>query len=176
MRIFDATEMNGLTSICSHVKYQEIGSQTRTEDQKGIYMVVYRQLGAVSPGQREQVEALYRAAGWWLESDNGKPGLIDRIISGSFCFCVAIEENTIIGIGRALGDGVSDAYIQDVTVRADFRKQGVGTGLVRFILSILKESDFSWIVLMATRQSRAIYERLGFETLPEHTPMRLVEK
>lgn len=139
-------------------------------------MISYRQLGAVSSGQRRQIEFLYREAGWYFASDQGKPNLIDRIIAGSFCFCVAIDDDAIIAIGRAIGDGVSDAYIQDITVRGDYRKQGIGSGLVRFILSILQESGFNWIGLIANSQSRSIYERLGFKPLPEHTPMRLVEK
>jgi aralkylamine N-acetyltransferase len=63
----------------------------------------------------EQITALYRSQGWWNGSDN--PDLVLRIIQGSHCFMVAQHGQEIVGMGRAISDRTSDAYIQDVTVK-----------------------------------------------------------
>ncbi len=135
-------------------------------------MAEFRELKELSPEQQDAVIDLYRRAGWWFDSDEGKPALLRRLVEGSHCFCVAIESDHIIGIGRAISDGVCDAYIQDITVRSDFRRRGIGRALVEFIIAILKRDGLNWIGLIATEDSRGIYARLGFEVL-SGTPMNL---
>jgi len=53
-------------------------------------------------------------------------------------------------MGRAISDGISDAYIQDVTVLSEFRGQGIGTGIVQEILKQLRDDGLQWIGLIAT--------------------------
>ncbi|MDO8804314.1 MAG: N-acetyltransferase, partial [Elusimicrobiota bacterium] len=63
------------------------------------------------PATLQGIITIYRAHGWWGPSD--KPALLKRIIKGSHCFAVALLGGRVIGMGRAISDGVSDAYIQD---------------------------------------------------------------
>ena len=87
------------------------------------------------------------------------------------------ESNRLIGFARALGDQVSDCYIQDVAVSKEFRGNGIGKALVKHILQSLKEKNIDWIGLIATPGKAEFYRKLGFEIMPEYTPMRLsVEK
>ena len=79
----------------------------------------------------------------------------------------------LIGFIRALGDGVSDCYIQDVVVRSDHRGQGIGKALVIAMLEHLKARNIDWIGLIATPGNAEFYRRLGFEELTGFTPMRL---
>lgn len=80
----------------------------------------------------------------------------------------------LIGFARALGDGVSDCYIQDVAVRKDCRRNGIGKALVEQLLAQLKEKNIDWIGLIATPGKADFYRHLGFEVMSEHTPMRLM--
>ena len=87
------------------------------------------------------------------------------------------ESNRLIGFARALGDQVSDCYIQDVAVSKEFRGNGIGKALVKHILQSLKEKNIDWVGLIATPGKAEFYRKLGFEIMPEYTPMRLsVEK
>lgn len=114
---------------------------------------------------------LYRAAGWWQEED-GPDDLktVDAIIANSFCFVIAISGGEIIGMGRVISDGVSDAYIQDVTVLAEHRGQGYGKGIVRRLLQELRERKLQWIGLISEPGYESFYTSLGFGVMKDYTP------
>jgi spermidine synthase len=77
-------------------------------------------------------------------------------------------------MGRAISDGISDAYIQDMTVLPEFRGQGIGTGIVKEILKQLQADGLQWIGLIAGSHSHPFYRKLGFEEMPASTPMILM--
>ena len=93
------------------------------------------------------------------------------MIAGSHCFIIATEGAAIIGMGRALSDGVSDAYIQDVTVTGEYQHRGIGSLIVKKLVSRLQDDGLSWIGLIAERNSHAFYERLDFKLMPDSVPM-----
>ena len=122
----------------------------------------------------EQISALYRSQRWWSGPDNSD--LVLRIIKGSHCFLIAIQDfKTIIGMGRAISDRISDSYIQDVTVQENFRGQGVGTRIVQMIIERLHEDGIYWIGLIAEKDSHGFYEPMGFKKMPDSIPMILSE-
>ena len=94
--------------------------------------------------------ALYRMAGWW-EDDSDDPAQIHQLISGSHCFAIASAQGEIIGMGRAISDGVSDAYIQDITVNKSFRRRGIASRIVEELVKKLHEDGLYWIGLIAER-------------------------
>jgi len=136
-------------------------------------MISFYHVKSLTSKQEEEVKNLYRAAGWWFASDEKKLEMIERIVAGSWIFCIAVENDEILAIGRVISDGVSDAYIQDITVRTDSRKQGIGTGLVESIIRKLMEEGFSWIGLIATPESERIYKRIGFKEISDNKAMIL---
>lgn len=117
---------------------------------------------------------LYDTAGWWTGQAHENGELICRIVSGSHCFVLAWEGSEIVGMGRAISDGISDAYIQDVTVLPEFRGQGIGRGIVVEILKRLRADGLQWIGLIAGRHSHPFYRKLGFEEMPASTAMLLM--
>ncbi len=108
--------------------------------------------------------------GWWEAGD--EPWLAARIVEGSHAFAVAERGGDIIGMGRAIGDRTSDAYIQDLTVDPAFRRRGVGAAMVRALVERLNRDGLFWIALIAEKGSEAFYEGLGFNAMPGATPMR----
>lgn len=121
----------------------------------------------------EQIMALYKDAGWWNESfGNGE--FIPQIIRRSTVFVAAYEGTQIVGMGRAISDGVSDAYIQDVVVLRSHRGQGIGKMLVLEIVRRLKKRGIDWIGLISTPGSEGFYRSMGFEVMPSHSPMLLL--
>lgn len=133
-------------------------------------------ISEATPRQLSQITALYRQAGWWGAGRNDNPGLVSRIISGSHAFLVVVKGDEIVGMGRAISDRASDAYIQDVTVVEPHRMQGVGGGIVKRIVERLHEDGIRWIGLIAENDSRLFYERLGFAELPSSSkPMLMIK-
>ena len=117
-----------------------------------------------------QIVDLYRAAGWWWEEGEHLDFAL-KLIRGSFCFYVAELDREIVGIGRAISDGVSDAYIQDVTVVRDLRGQGIGTAILRSIIADLRRQNIDWIGLIAEQGSHPFYEKLGLTAMINAVPM-----
>ena len=134
----------------------------------------YTFIRQAADSQIDNIIRLYQTAGWWTGQAHENHELIRRIVAGSHCFVLACEGEEIIGMGRAISDGVSDAYIQDITVLPEFRGQGVGTVIVQEILKQLRADGLQWIGLIAGRQSHPFYRKIGFEEMPAATAMLLM--
>jgi len=125
-----------------------------------------------TPSQVDQLLTLYRQAGWWADEAPDDPGLVARIVDGSHCVAVARAGDAIVGMGRAISDGASDAYIQDVTVLPAWQGRGLASRIVAALVERLQADGLAWIGLIAERRSDAFYRRLGFAPMPASLPMR----
>lgn len=123
-----------------------------------------------TPYQIQQIIDLYRMEEWWTEEPYG-PDHVVRIVAGSHCFVIASIEDQIVGMGRAISDGISDAYLQDVTVKQDYRRRKIGKKIVKALVSRLHRDGLKWIGLIAERGSRDFYKQLGFKEMPDSAPM-----
>ncbi|MFZ4438517.1 MAG: GNAT family N-acetyltransferase [Syntrophales bacterium] len=126
--------------------------------------------------QSRQIVGLYRAQGWRQASDDDSPLWIQRLVAGSHCFVVALEGEEIMGMGRAISDGISDAYIQDVTVRSNRRNEGIGSKILLTILKRLHTDGLRWIGLIAEPGSANLYRQAGFREMPAAVPMLMVRE
>ena len=117
----------------------------------------------------DAVARLYREAGWWREEYT--PDFIPAVLRKSFCVAGAFHHKLLVGMGRAISDGVSDAYIQDVAVLEHYRGRGIGSGIISAIVAHLRRHDIDWIGLVGSPHTRNFYEKLGFRVMPGHLPM-----
>ena len=133
-------------------------------------MIEYSFLETPTRMDIDRLTELYRQAGWWTdEADN--PSLVAGIVAGSHCFLVARQAKTIIAMGRAISDRVSDAYIQDVTVDPAFRGQGIGSRMVAALVARLEADGIGWVGLIAERKTHPFYRPLGFSPMADSVPM-----
>lgn len=122
---------------------------------------------------REQFIQLYKEANWWLPEYDKESLFIDKIVSGSFLFSGAFDKKgQMVGMGRALSDGCSDAYIQDVVVLKSHKKQGIGREIVKFLISELIKHNIDWIGLIGEPGTESFYEKLGFQKMVNCIPMK----
>ena len=138
-------------------------------------MLSFKFIKYPDPDQLDQLITLYQEAGWWSAATDSLD-LIKGIIAGSHCFCVATVGNRLVGMGRAISDGVSDAYVQDVTVLKEFRRRGIGTKLVSQLIEKLEADGIGWIGLIAESGSADFYRPLGFAPMPNSAPMLRLRK
>jgi ribosomal protein S18 acetylase RimI-like enzyme len=138
-------------------------------------MPFYRFLQNPNDDQIDQLITLYREAGWWHEKIDSRE-VLKGIISGSHDFCVAVIKNRIVGMGRSISDGVSDAYIQDVTVAKPYRRKGIASRIVTELIKKLEADGVGWIGLIAEKGSAEYYRPLGFDPMPNSTPMLRLRK
>ncbi|MBN2400123.1 MAG: GNAT family N-acetyltransferase [Candidatus Aminicenantes bacterium] len=124
---------------------------------------------------RDAVKRLYQDAGWWQPGDESRNGCtwIDTLVKQSFCFAGAFCGAELIGMGRALSDGISDAYIQDVVVLKKYRRAGIGRRIIEKIIHFLQARRIGWIGLIAEPGTQTFYRELGFSPLEGYTPMKL---
>ncbi len=130
-----------------------------------------RLLGSVDGAGQEDLAELYRLAGWIGREEDG--GFLRKAVAGSTLFCAAFDGGRIVGCGRAISDGVSDAYLQDIVVHPDWRKQGLGGKIVRFLIGRLRERGVDWIGLVGEPGTEKFYRELGFEAVPDFTFYKL---
>jgi GNAT superfamily N-acetyltransferase len=125
----------------------------------------------VTSWDTDEIISLYRAGGWW------KPGYdpveLPALIRSSFAFTVAVDEKTgtAIGMGRAISDGVSDAYIQDLVVMHEFRGQGIGKKILTCLIEYCLSKRIYWIGLIAEPGTAEFYLPAGFSRMEGYIPM-----
>lgn len=75
----------------------------------------------------------------------------------------AYDGETLVGYAAAVTNGVTDAYIQDVTVRPAYQHRGIGTQLMHRMLAHLQAEDIYMVsVIYGEDALRPFYERFGF--------------
>lgn len=120
----------------------------------------------------EELKDLYKDAGWWDPSYDLNPGFLNHIVKDSAVFAGAFYKKKLIGMGRALSDLVSDAYIQDVTVLKEYRGKGIGKIIIRTLVEELKKKGVDWIGLVTEPGTSPFYKELGFDELKDHIPLK----
>ena len=125
----------------------------------------------VDSWNEDEIMHLYRAGGWW--KDEYDPGSIPDLIRGSFAFAVAVDPGTgrAVGMGRVLSDGISDAYIQDLVVLPEFRKQGLGKEIASALVRQCTGAGITWISLIAEPGTELFYRPLGFQPMQGYVPL-----
>lgn len=127
-------------------------------------------LEVVKEVRTDEVVDLYVDAGWWEEG--WSQDVIPAMVKNSFRFVGLFNGSELVGMGRALSDGVSDAYIQDIVVRTDYRGQGWGLKIVKLLVDELRAAGIDWIGLIGVPGSKPFYEKLGFGEMPDFIPMK----
>ena len=163
---------NGTGLTGQHFLRGKVNGNKLTDNASQSETIGYSFLDTPTAHQVDQILGLYRLAEWWTDGVDD-PGAIEPLIAGSHCFAIASIEDDIIGMGRAISDGVGDAYIQDITVKPSYRRRGIASRLVTELIKHLRADGLTWIGLIAERGTEKFYRQLDFETMPDSTPMLL---
>lgn len=134
------------------------------------------QIKIVQHAAKDDLLSLYLEAGWYDPASGEDDGFLDRIVPNSAIFVGAFDQKKMIGMGRALSDMASDAYIQDIVVLKAYRKQGLGKKIVQMLVKKLKKAGVDWIGLVAQPGTTKFYKSIGFQPLKGHTALKYEDK
>ena len=108
---------------------------------------------------------LYSAVGWTAYTD--EPETLKAGFENSLVVLAAYEEGKPAGILRAVGDGETIVYIQDILVKPEYQRRGIGSALVNTALERFKNVRQIVLCTDDTSETVAFYESLGFVKLTE---------
>lgn len=127
-------------------------------------MIGYKTNNAIS---FEEILPLYEAVGWSNYTSN--PTMLKNALEHSlFLISARDEEGKLIGFLRAVGDGYSIVYIQDIIVLPEYQRQGIGTQLLRQTLEHFKEVYQIILTTDSELKTIAFYEANGFTALSKY--------
>ncbi len=115
--------------------------------------------------KEDEIKRLYTEAGWSAYTEN--MAALERGYENSLLVLAAYENEELLGIIRVVGDGCTIVFIQDIIVFPQRQRQGVGTALLKAVLS--KYHDVRQIELTTdnTPKTVSFYKSLGFSEFSE---------
>lgn len=93
-----------------------------------------------------------------------RQSLEESLANEQSLFYVAVENGTIIGyIGMSCV--LDEGYLYNVAVKADHRKKGIGSALLRTLVTHCQKHRFAFLTLevrQSNRDARSLYQAFGF--------------
>jgi len=107
----------------------------------------------------EELSRLYQAA----PLGNKQPDGLKLVFSNSMFKCFAYDDSRLVGVGRAMADGLDCSYICDVAVHPSHQGTGLGKEIVSRLVDLSK--GHRKIILYAVAGKEPFYKRFGFRRM-----------
>ncbi len=108
---------------------------------------------------------LYSSVDWTAYTDH--PEVLKRSFEKSLLILACYAGGNLVGILRAVGDGETVVFIQDILVKPEFQHQGIGTALLKEVLSRYSHVRQIQLSTDNTENTKAFYRSCGFRELSE---------
>ena len=107
----------------------------------------------------EELSRLYQAA----PLGNKQPDGLKLVFSNSMFKCLAYDDSRLVGVGRAMADGLDCSYICDVAVHPSHQGTGLGKEIVSRLVDLSK--GHRKIILYAVAGKEPFYKKFGFRRM-----------
>lgn len=107
----------------------------------------------------EELSALYRAAPLGNKNAAG----LQTAFTNSMFRCFVREHGRLVGVGRALADGVDCSYICDVALLPSHQGRGLGQEIVARLVALSR--GHRKIILYSVPGKEPFYRKLGFKRM-----------
>lgn len=91
---------------------------------------------------------------------------LKKALANTYYSVSIYDDETIIGYGRLIGDGICFMYIHDVMVRPNYKNKKIGTMIMNKLLDKIKtierENPYLRVYLGASKGKEEFYEKFGF--------------
>ena len=108
----------------------------------------------------DEILNLYKSVGWC--SYTNRPEMLEQAFEHSLKILGAYDNEMLVGIIRAVGDGYSVLFIQDILVHPEHQRNGIGTKLLDSMLKIYPDVYQTQLVTDCTEKTVAFYKSCGF--------------
>ena len=115
--------------------------------------------------REEEILRLYTEVGWTAYTKD--MSALEQGYKHSLLVLSAYENEELLGIVRAVGDGHTIVFVQDILVFPEKQRQGVGTALLKAVLDRYPDVRQIELVTDNTPKTVAFYKSLGFSELSE---------
>jgi GNAT superfamily N-acetyltransferase len=115
--------------------------------------------GSVADLDWNELAALYRAA----PLGNKNPDGLKTAFTNSLFRCFVRENGRLVGVGRALADGIDCSYICDVALLPSHQGRGLGKQIVARLVDLSR--GHRKIILYAVPGKEPFYAKLGFKRM-----------
>ncbi len=113
--------------------------------------------------RQEEILPLYQSVGWEFYCAN--PGAMAMGYANSLCTLGAWDGDKLVGIIRCVGDGHTILFIQDLLIYPEYQRRGIGTKLMRAVLSRYEHVYQIELATDNTEKTVNFYTSLGFVPL-----------
>ncbi len=114
---------------------------------------------------RKKLYVLYKDVGWTAYSLN--PNKIYRAVQNSLYVMSAWDQDTLVGLIRAVGDQESILYIQDLLVSKKYQRQGIGSHLLQTCLEVYSDVRQKVLLTDNTKSNIQFYKKNKFDVCGE---------
>ena len=108
----------------------------------------------------DEILNLYNSVGWC--SYTNRPEMLEHAFEHSLKILAAHDENKLVGLIRAVGDGYSVLFIQDILVLPEYQRKGIGTRLLKCMLGFYPEVYQTQLATDKTEKTDEFYKSCGF--------------
>lgn len=105
---------------------------------------------------------LYNDANWTTYTRH--PEQLVQAINESLYVLSAWDNDTLVGLIRVIGDGLTIIYIQDILVLKTYKRQQIGTTLMSKVLDKYEAVRQKVLLTDDSEETRGFYESLGFSS------------
>ena len=116
-----------------------------------------REYGEFRP---EEVIRLYRSVGWTNYTE--RADMLREAYENSLCALGAYDQDRLVGLIRAVGDGVSIVFVQDILVLPEYQRRGVGTALLKAMTDRYRTVYQTELLTDRTEKTETFYRSAGF--------------
>ena len=112
-----------------------------------------------------EILPLYESVGWVFYYKH--PETVEKAYANSLCTLAAYEDGKPVGVIRAVGDGHTILFIQDLLVYPEYQRKGIGTGLMKAMLERYAHVYQIELATDNTEKTVAFYKSFGFHNLSD---------
>ena len=110
---------------------------------------------------REEVLALYESVGWTGYTRRFE--IMERAFARSLKIYGAYVLGELVGLVRAVGDGLTIVYVQDLLVHPNYQRMGIGKALLGRILEDYQNVYQKVLTTEDTEKTFAFYHAMGMK-------------
>ena len=107
-----------------------------------------------------EVLALYKSVGWSMYTRD--PARLERALTHSLTVLSAYEGKQLVGLIRAVGDGETILFIQDLLVLPEYQRRGIGKQLIEALLARFPEVRQRVLLTDDDPKTRSFCKAAGF--------------